>query len=357
MRYKEDWELAKKRLTAYWDREIVDRCCISVKVSDPALKPLLEKWKPHNEQEQIQNRTDPDFVIAKNRLVMEHTYYGGEAIPFCPMALGASGHAGYFKGARYKFDETTTWFFPSLTDMDSLEFDENSFLFQKTLSLAKALAQDGAGDYFVPMPPHCGNADALANLVGSEELLASMIEEPEAVQRALAKLQLAYERVMREVYHIVRDVNDGGSMIGWMNTWAPGFLAQMQCDLSVMISNPMFREFIMPELRAQSKLLEYPVYHLDGVEQVRHLDDLLSIPELRAIQWTQVAGQKPCTAYIPELKRIQVAGKNLVIIVTPDQIEALLENLSSRGLLLVTTASSRYEADEMLKRAGKLTHD
>lgn len=29
MRYKEDWEQAKKRLTAFWNQEIEDRCCVS----------------------------------------------------------------------------------------------------------------------------------------------------------------------------------------------------------------------------------------------------------------------------------------------------------------------------------------
>ena len=83
----------------------------------------------------------------------------------------------------------------------------------------------------------------------------------------------------------------------------------MQCDLSVMLSNPMFKEFIMPELQAQCELLEYPLYHFDGIEQLRHLDDLLSIPNLKTIQRTQVAGQGPVTDYIPALQKIQAAEK------------------------------------------------
>ena len=40
MRYKQDWDMAKKRLTAFWDRDILDRCCISVKVPGQAAQAM-----------------------------------------------------------------------------------------------------------------------------------------------------------------------------------------------------------------------------------------------------------------------------------------------------------------------------
>lgn len=356
MRYKEDWELTKKRFTAFWDGEILDRCCISVKATDNKVAPLLEPFRCHNDQDIMRYRTTPELIIAKNRLLMEHTYYAGESFPSITLDLGASGHAGFFKGADYKIGDTV-WFFPSLTDLEDLEFDENSYLYQKTLEMARVFAQDSNGDYIVSMPDSTGNADALAHLFGTEELFPAMLEEPEAVKIALDKIQCSYEKVMRNVYDIVRDANDGGSCVGWLRTWAPGFHAQMQCDLSVMISNPLFKEFIMPELQAQCKLLDYPLYHFDGVEQIRHLDDLLSIPNLRVIQWTQVAGQAPCTEYFDVLRRIQAAGKNLIIHVDPQQIRPVMENLSSKGLFLLTGASTRDEADAIVKEVARLTHE
>lgn len=126
-----------------------------------------------------------------------------------------------------------------------------------------------------------------------------------------------------------------------------------RCCISVKVPGQAAQA--MPQ--TQCRFLQYPLYHLDGAEQIRHLDDLLSIPELRAIQWTQVAGQLPCTQYLPELKRIQAAGKNLVILVEPKQVEVLLENLSSRGLLLITTVPTVEDAEALLRQAEKLTHD
>jgi len=356
MRYKEDWESAKRRHTAFWNHDLLDRCCISVQVADNKLPGLLERFQPKSAEDYFKFRTDPELLIAKNRLIMEHTYYGGEAFPSVCPNLGAAGHAGFFKGADFQIEDTV-WFFPSLTDPASLEFDESSFLYQKTLELARAFAQDSDGDYIVSMPDSTGNADALAHLMGSEAFLSAMLDEPEEISAALKKIQFSYEKIMRTVYDIVRHVNEGGCCLNWLHTWAPGFHAQMQCDLSVMISNSLFKEFIMPELKAQCDLLEYPLYHFDGVEQIRHLDDLLSIPRLRTIQWQQVVGQKPCTDYIPELKRIQAAGKNLLIHAEPHQIKPLLENLSSRGLYLLTSVPTKEDADALLKEVTRLTHD
>lgn len=354
MRYKEDWEMAKKRFTAFWNGEILDRCCVSVKAQRPD---AVYKPRVLNTQEEIDRSwTDPQYIIEKERERMANTYFAGESFPSISVNLGASGHAGFFRGADHLFAESV-WFSPSLEDPDDLEFDENSYLYRKTLELVHAFAEDSRGDYVVSMPDTSGNADALSHLMGSEALLPAMLEEPEAVQKALAKIELSYERILREVYDIVRDVNEGGSSVGWLNTWAPGFHAQMQSDMSVMISNPMFKEFILPELQQQSRYLEYPLYHLDGVEQIRHLDDILSIPELRAIQWTQVAGQKPCTEYFDQLKKIQAAGKNLIIIVSPEQVEPIMENLSSKGLFLLLDVRTPEEADDIIKKVERLTHE
>ena len=357
MRYKEDWEMAKKRHAALWEREIIDRCCIGVTARRKNAK-LWEKERiPTSDEERTAFWTDPEWQIERGRREMENTYFGGEAFPVMAAYLGAGGHAGFYKGAKHYFANDTVWFFPSLTDPDSLEFDENSFLYQKTLELSRAFAQDSNGDYIVAMPDATGNADALSHLMGPESLLTAMLDEPEAVKRALGKIQLAYEKVMKNVYDIVRDVNGGGSSVAWLHTWAPGFHSQMQCDMSVMISNPMFREFIRPELEKQSAFLEYPLYHFDGCEQIRHLDDLLAIPRLRLIQWTQVAGQRPCTDFFPELKRIQEAGKCLFLSVSPDQIRPVMENLSSKGLYLFTRVDTQEAADAIIKEVARLTHE
>jgi hypothetical protein len=177
------------------------------------------------------------------------------------------------------------------------------------------------------------------------------------VRQALAIIQEAWSRTNREVHKIVRANNHGGCTIGWLHTWAPGFHAQLQCDLSVMISQELFAEYVMEELQAQSALLDYPLYHLDGIDQLRHLDMILSIEGLKMVQWTCVEGQPPPIHFLPQLKRIQAAGKGLLIKIEPAWLVPLMEELSSKGLYLVVQASSPTEGVDMLKTATNLTHD
>lgn len=356
MDYKDNWEKSKERLKAFWNREIIDRCCVSVFAPKNGISYANEPV-PEN-YDKVQLWTDGEWILRRNKTYFESTYFGGEATPQIFLNLGAAGHAGFFKNARYQF-ENTVWFFPVINDWDedALEFDPDSFLYNKTIELAKYLVNESKGSFLVSMPDTCGNADALAHLRGSENLLMDFIEEEKNVQRALEKIQDAWLKVNNEVYNIVKDNNDGGCSITWLNTWAPGKHTQMQSDLSCMISSLDFNRYIMPELKKQSEWMDNCLYHLDGMEQIRHLDSLLSIEKLDVIQWTGVAGQPSPVEFIPQMKKIQEAGKGLLVWTNLQEFETLMEQLSSKGLYLLLEASSKEEADEVIKSVEKLTHE
>ncbi len=354
---KKNSERTIERFKTWWDGELLDRCLASVTVSEKIPSDLVEKFRlPKNEEAILKYWTDPEFIIERERMRIEHTWYGGDALPSISLNLGAAGHAGFFRGEKHSFADTV-WFHPTIENLDELVFDERMFLYQKTLEIAKALAEDSKGDYFVTMPDCSGNIDVLSHLMGAEEVMYRMIDNPEEVHRAMKKVQYAYERIHEDTYQIVKEVNHGGCGIGWLQTWAPGLHAQLQSDMSVMFSGDMFKEFIEPEIIAQSNFLDYSLYHLDGMEQIRHLDSLLSVKNLNAIQWMQCDNQPPCTAFFPELKKIQKAGKNIVMMIKPEQIEPVMENLSSKGLYLILQADSKEEGETMLKKIEKLTHE
>jgi hypothetical protein len=131
----------------------------------------------------------------------------------------------------------------------------------------------------------------------------------------------------------------------------------MQSDMSVMISPSMFEEFIMPELQAQSRWMDRSTYHFDGIDQLKHLDLLLSLERLDMIQWTNVAGQPSPLKFIDVFRRIQAAGKCLLLSLDPKDIQFVMEQLSSKGLYLLTSASSQEEAESIISMVETLTHD
>jgi hypothetical protein len=356
MKWKEDWEASRKRLVALWDREVLDRCCCSVIVTDPAFR---EEPMGETQAERRDWYMNPGRIYSRNAARFEKTWFGGDGFPCIWPNLGTCGHAKYLGIRNYKYMEDTIWFEPTISDWetDRLKYDPKNFALLEDEAVLRCLCKLAGDDAFVSMPDNCGNLDALSLLRGPD-LLTDFYDEPEAVEEALAVIQAAYNDSETRLFSIIRENNHGGCTHGWMNTWAPGTMAQMQADISVMLSPKLFERFVMPELSDITHLLDYSAYHLDGIEQVRHLDMLLSLEKLNLIQWTSVDGQPDAVNYIDVFNRIQAAGKCLIIYPKLHEIEPLMRALSSRGLYLICrTATSREQGEEIVRTIARLTHD
>lgn len=362
MNYVKDWEKSARRYEAYWQGELVDRCCVAVTAPKKPAEPL----PLYSPEEVLRRWTDGEWLYERWTRQFENTYYAGDAYPVLWLNLGPSGHAGYCAGAKYKLMQQNTglsctaWYDPVIADWeeDGLpQFDRESFLYRKTLELARYLSDRSGGGAMVSMPDTCGNLDALAHLRGSEELLMDMLDDGEMVRKAERVMQEIWETTITEVYDIVKENNRGAGCVGWLQVWAPGLMAQMQCDLSVMISPEQFGEYTMPELRSQCDFLPYPLYHFDGQEQRRHLDHLLSLEKLRVIQWTPVEGQPSPVEYLPALQRIQAAGKSLFLMLKPEEVRPIMEGLSSKGLHFSVNAETPEQADDIVRLVEKLTRE
>ena len=359
MELMQNWDKTRQRFEAFWQGEMVDRCMVAVSAPKNGGKYRHFEY-PKTGAEKEKYYYDGEQVLERALDWLENTYLAGDAMPQIGIGMPACGHAGFFKGCRFHHTQTTVWFETCIhnIEQDKLVFDADSFLYRKTVALAKYLANECNGRYFIPTPDACGNTDALAHLRGSENLLMDMLEEREWVHKALAKVNDAWKKYHGELFPLLLDNNHGGTSIGWLNTWAPDKHGQLESDISVMMSPPMFDEFILPELIDQSDFLDYPLYHFDGIEQIRFIDSLLSVEKLRCIQWTHCDGQPSPLEYIPILKRMQSAGKSLVIHTYNEVImEGLLEALSSKGLLLIMYAKTEDEAKAIVKKAERLSHE
>ncbi len=359
MLYKEDWDKSKERLTALWENEIVDRCCVSVIAPKKG-----SQWKfgpmPDSQDELFRFYMDGERILERETKKFENMYFGGDGFPIVWTNFGTAGHAKYFKGSSFKFAKDTVWFKPVIEDWekDRLVFDPEAEILKMEYETMRFLSEQGKGKFFVSMPDNCGVLDALAHLRGTDNLLFDLIEEADNVKASAAAIQEALKEASLKQFDIIRENNDNGSTHGWMMTWSKGRHMQLQVDFSVMISPEMYGEFAMPELEFMTEWLDNSIYHLDGQEQIRHLDKILSLKRLNMIQWTPVAGQPPTSDFIPVLQRIQKAGKGLVLIPKKNEIEKLLTGLSSRGLILVVNdAEDEDEARAIVKRVAELTHE
>ena len=350
MLYNDHWDDLKQRMTGYWEREAMDRACAAIMVK----KPGYEDFGEHNFY------YDVETADRMHRERFANHHYFGESLPCLFPYFGTAGIAEY-TGCKPERTPRTTWFEPWMADDDEPDASRITYkcpeAFQQQKDAIAKLIDLSKGDYLVSVTDNCGVLDALAAIRGTDNLMMDMLADPEFVEEGVRNLLPIYKKTQEELFDLVKDNNDG-SVLSWMHLWAPKRLAQMQCDLSVMISQEMFNRFAMPELEELCDFLDYPVYHFDGQEQIRHLDSLLSLKKLRAIQWTPVAGQPPTSNFIPVLQKIQKAGKNLMLMLPKHEVVPVLDNLNCRGLqILVYGAETNDEARDLLKLIEKHSKD
>lgn len=144
--------------------------------------------------------------------------------------------------------------------------------------------------------------------------------------------------------------------------WGPGKTAKLQCDFGALMSPTQFKEFMVEPLREQAKKLDYVVYHLDGPDNIKHLDFILDIDEIDAIQWT--SGDAGPDGTLEEwdiiYDKARKAGKSLWVKVYSGEFEdwirnaeRLVKKYGSHSLFLHFPEMSKKQADYLLDYAEK----
>jgi hypothetical protein len=116
----------------------------------------------------------------------------------------------------------------------------------------------------------------------------------------------------------------------------------------------MFSKFVVPALTEQCEWLDYAMFHLDGHQCIPHLDLLLEIEALDAIEWTpdpQVPSGGDPTWY-PMYRKILEAGTSVQAIgVEPEEVEPLLDAVGGQGMYIMTRFQDEDEAERLRKIA------
>jgi hypothetical protein len=79
-----------------------------------------------------------------------------------------------------------------------------------------------------------------------------------------------------------------------------------------MIGPDMFRTFVAPELASSAARMKNAVYHMDGIGQIPHLDQLLAIKDIKGIQWVHGSGTPELTNWDELLEKILASGVKLL---------------------------------------------
>ncbi|MBT6146110.1 MAG: hypothetical protein HOH74_11805, partial [Gemmatimonadetes bacterium] len=132
----------------------------------------------------------------------------------------------------------------------------------------------------------------------------------------------------------------GAGLIHWLQLWSDKPYVVPACDFNALVGPAQFDSLFLPDIARQTDAVPRSIFHLDGPDAARHIDALLSIDSLDAVQFTPGAGTPSTLPWIDMFQRIQASGRSVLIMVHDlTEIPDLLEQLRPEGLALFIDAS------------------
>lgn len=380
--YKLNWEETKEKFTNYWQHKNTGRPLMCVIARRPEVEQFSDgtpveggyldqicQGKYYNMPKELYWKDMEDKYQNAERIVARYRYFCdthaflGESFPNLNIDFGPGSTAAYL-GSDIGFKEDTVWFKKCLDGWDGvpkLTFDPENKWFKKHLQLAKdcrALAKD---DFYVDMPDLMENIDVLASLRGAQDTLFDLLDEPEKVGQRIQEVTDVYYDYYDRFYDVIKD-KDGGNAYTVFQIWGPGRTVKLQCDFSAMMAPEDFRKYIQPSLRTQSENVDHVLYHLDGPAAIKHMDALMEIEGIDALQWT--SGDAGPDGTLPDWDVIYdkaiAAGKSIWVKVYSGEFEDWIRNVDrivkkygSHSLFLLFPEMSMEQAVYLLDYADK----
>jgi len=330
----EQWARVRKNSRAWWEQRL-ERPLVSVKLKG------LDPGRPEPKAPLLTQATALDLSWSPEELIDRIDYelsqyeFLGDAFPCYNFDCFGPGVAAAFMGATPDNTTGSIWFMvPEYKELKDLhfEYDPDNIWLNRVKDIYRAGNKKWKGQVIMGMVDLGGNLDILATFRGTENLLMDLYDEPEEVQRCIWEIEALWMRYYDELNSILEECNPGYT--DWARIYSDKRSYVLQSDFCYMISNPMFREFVLPQLELATKRIPNTLYHLDGPGEIKHLEDLCELSTLNAIQWVPGAGNKPQSQWPEIYRRIADSGKGIQIWEGFDCLEAISKQIgTTKGIM------------------------
>ena len=345
--WKPNLEETKRRYVDWWNHKGI--VLNMWEHFQEGVKPHADVPKPAPPKDLNQKWFDPQWRADYLDWYVAHSSLMADMLPVANTQLGPGSLAAILGGV-FEGGEDTIWIHPDPNYSDDIVFDPehpNWLLHKELLKACKAKAQ---GHYYVGMPDLMEGLDVLAAIKGTDKVLLDTVMQPEVLEHQMQQINDIYFHVFDELYDIIREGDE--MAFCYFSSWAPGKMSKLQSDISTMISVDDYRRFVQPFIREQCQKIDYTLYHLDGVGAMHHLDALLEIEELNAIQWTPGVGepQGGSPKWYDLYKKILAGGKSIMACwVTLDELKPLLDNIGGEGVHIEMDFHNEREVEQALR--------
>jgi hypothetical protein len=338
-----DFPAIAKRLEAWWAHDALDRPVIMGSANPNPRRPINRR---------LELLAQPDSWFEAKLADMKQQYRVGEALPFIRADFGPVMLGGML-GGRTEFGADTTWTHAFIDDdwsnaPDWALRDDNPW-FALLQELAERVCADAAGRYLLCTPDLGGSADVLLNLRGSEPLCLDVLEQPERIASAVVAIYPAWRRAFARLYEIAHQ--HGAGSIHWLGLWSNEPYMIPACDFNFLIGPREFERLFLPDIARQAATAGRAIFHLDGPGAARHVDALLDLPELQAIQFVPGAGTPSTRPWIEMFRTIQRRGRAVLVMCPPHEVFELCDALRPEGLAIaIEGALTPTELDQLFEQ-------
>jgi len=349
---KPDFEMCMKRIYAWYDQEIIDRAPIRFSAHNAEYNEaiLLEgrSWAS------LKDRWwDTDYQIELFEYQLKKSVYNAETFPIFWPNLGPEVFTAFY-GVELQFQEVTSYSIPVINEwsqLDDIKLDMQNPYFRKIEELMFTALERCTGRYLVGYTDLHPGLDCAAAFRDPQQLCIDFLLEPDFVKKLIDISSRDFLKVFDHFDAILKQRDQ--LSVTWMGIPSYDKLHIPSCDFATMISPEQFEEFALPIIKDETKHMTHNIFHVDGKGVANHIDYILSIPEINAIQWVQGMGKDmPIMQWVPFIKKIQEAGKSVVVDLQLTELESFMAEVSPKGILLCIAAGAEIQS-EIIKRVER----
>ena len=353
LRNKPDFDMAMERIIAWYNQEMIDRVPIRFHAHNSEYgqsnNPVNKTWNSLKER-----WFDAEYQVDSFIASIKGVQFIAETFPVYMPNLGPEVYAAFF-GCELEFKEVTSYSIPLIKEWEEVQkikLDTQSAYFKKIEELTYLAIEKCNGNFMVGYTDLHPGLDCVAAWRDPQQLCIDLLLNPEEIHDLLALATKGFIETFNHFDKILKQNNH--LSVTWMGIPSFEKMHIPSCDFAAMISPKQFEEFCLPDIENEIKLMDQNIFHLDGKGVARHLDRILELKKINAVQWVQGMGMDtPIMQWVPLIKKILAAGKSVVIDLELKELEDFISAFPNpEGLLLCIPADQKIQPD-IVKRVAK----
>ncbi|NQU10411.1 hypothetical protein HQ590_06465 [bacterium] len=337
LKLKPDFGKTIDRFEAWWHAEMIDRPPVTL-----WLGPNRVYDGPTSQHARLRDRwLDVEFAVDSAVARFEQEDFVADTFPVFWPNMGPEITATLY-GCDLKFGEDTTWSTPVVHQpadwarILDCQPDFENFYWQRVEALTDYALAKCDGRYVVGFSDLHGSYDILAALRDPQALCTDLLDCPYVVAQAGLHVARGYVEAFQRCWAKLSAAGFGSST--WCPVYHQGPAYVGSCDFWCMVSPQMARELILPTLLIEGQCLKRNLFHLDGPNALQHLDLVLALPQINALQWVFGAGNGPAARWLDVYRRALQAGKGVQVLAdNPQDALTVLDALGPRGVWVTVT--------------------